>query len=160
MSGTEEGTRRCVPVPSSVLTSHFKAISIVFIILAGTFNSSRHMQLLPGHIFKRLVILMMMVLICIPCPAKRTVKQLLDIPVTAHHTGSQPVKQAACPAFIRHTAATSPVYVLQQATRKPASGGYPAGSSKQEGLRNTTLHNARPFAGNTPIYIRHRCILI
>lgn len=99
------------------------------------------------------------VLVCLPCTAKRAVKQALDIPVTAVVAYDKINKTLSCPAFT-HTD-----------NRQAAGKAGQKNIDKKDGfvsplLTTTTLTDKRcpvtciPAVSAVPLYIRHQQYLI
>jgi hypothetical protein len=110
-------------------------------------------------IVNRLIILCIAVLVCLPCTAKRVVKQALDIPVIAVAAYDKINKTLSCPAF---------THINNRETTGKAGQ---KDIDKKDGLvspllRTATLTDERcfvtciPAVSAVPLYIRHQQYLI
>lgn len=76
------------------------------------------MQLRQSYSYTRTITFVLMLLLCIPCTARRALKQLLDIPVATTQPASAPAKPTVCNTDTRSLQTVVSIYRQQQ--RHPA----------------------------------------
>lgn len=114
------------------------------------------MQKTQTHIFKNALIFMMLILVCVPCSAKREFKELLDIPVAVAHHTLKPNITFGCHTFTQVNNSEHSVSSQKKNIQK-TNTNFSITLYKTPRVENTIFqYSNSTFVAAVPIYIFHQ----
>jgi hypothetical protein len=118
------------------------------------------MKLHTGHIFKKTIIILMTVFLCLPCSVKREIKQALNVPVAPLEHSQKTNKAVICHTFTNDGNQKLSVSPQQKDVQKPNHIFDFAFQQTNLLQHHIFTFSEIKFSAPVPIYILHEQYLI